>query len=100
MFRTSMAALLASAALLAATPAVEAAYNVERDYYLGEIVSVDREKNQIVIFDYIDGVRRTFVVERGVREDLNPGMEVMITTLKGSGTAKRVKIIVPRSLSI
>ncbi len=99
--RTIMAGLLAAAVVIAAPLPAQAQYNAERDYYLGEIIRVDKEKDQIVIFDYVDGVRRTFTVERGVRDDLKPGMEVMVSTLKGnSGVAKRVKIIVPRSLSI
>jgi len=79
---------------------VFAEYRPERDYFVGEIIHVDTENDKITIYDYMNEAKRTFFVENGVGEDLKPGVEVMVSVLKGTNTAKRVKILVGRNIHI
>jgi hypothetical protein len=74
-----------------------AEYREDRDYFAGEIIAVNVKENKITIYDYMHEAKRTFFIENGVGSDLKPGVEVMVSVLKGTNTAKKVKLVIPRS---
>jgi hypothetical protein len=82
-----------------ASPAF-AEYREDRDYFAGEIIAVNIKENEITIYDYMHEAKMTFFVENGVGPDLKPGVEVMVNVLKSTNTAKKVKLVVPRSTQI
>ncbi len=100
MTRKILMLLLTIGLMLSSPVRAATGYDDARDYYLGEIISVKVTEEKITIYDYIDNTKREFIVENGVGEDLKAGVEVMVLVEKGTNLAKRVKIIVPRSLKI